>query len=92
MVTGLIALVKSIFLRFRFLSNARWFYGKKYKIWKGNQNWKLMKYTQNVDNQNFMCYICAKEFSASNFNLKAVIDKISIFHKIAQNFSYSQKL
>ena len=29
-------LFKSIFLRNRSLSNAKWFYGKKRKIWKGN--------------------------------------------------------
>ena len=32
-----------------------------------------------------MRHICAKGFLDSNFN-SAVIDKISIFHEIAQNF------
>ena len=30
------ALFISIFLRYQFLSKARWFYGKKRRIWKGN--------------------------------------------------------
>ena len=44
------------------------------------------------DNHSYMCHIglCAKGFLDSNFNL-AVIDKISIFHEIAPNFTYSQK-
>ena len=37
-----------------------------------------------------MCHICAKGFLDSNFN-EAVIDKISNFQEIAQNFTYSQK-
>ena len=41
-------------------------------------------------NHNYMCHICAKRFSDSNFNL-AVIDKISVFHKMTSNFTYSQK-
>ena len=40
-------------------------------------------------NHSFMFQICAKGFLDSNFN-KAV-DKISIFHEITQNFTYSQK-
>ena len=43
-----------------------------------------------VDSHNYMCHICANEFWDSNFN-KAVVDKISNFHKIAPNFTYSQK-
>ena len=35
-----------------------------------------------------MCQICANGFSDSNFN-QGVIDKISIFHKFAPNFTYS---
>ena len=42
-------------------------------------------------NQNHMCHICAKGFLDSNF-YEAVIDKISNFHEIAPNFTYSQKL
>ena len=42
------------------------------------------------DNHSYMCHICAKGFLDSNFN-EAVIDKISIFHEIAPNFTYSQK-
>ena len=43
-----------------------------------------------ADNHNYICHICAKEFLDLNFN-KAVIDKISNFHKITQNFTYLQK-
>ena len=43
-----------------------------------------------ADNFNCVCYICAKEFLDLNFNL-AVIEKISFFHKMTQNFTYSQK-
>ena len=39
-------------------------------------------------NHNYMCHTCAKEFLDSNL---AVIDKISNFHKIAPNSTYSQK-
>ena len=42
------------------------------------------------DNHNYMCHTWAKEFLNSNFN-EAVIDKISIFHDIAPNFTFSQK-
>ena len=43
-----------------------------------------------ADNHNYMCHICAIEFLDSNFN-QAVIDNISIFHKMALIFTYSQK-
>ena len=36
---GGLALFKSIFLRNRSLSKARWFFGTKRKIWKGNLYW-----------------------------------------------------
>ena len=36
-----------------------------------------------------MCHISAKGVLDSNFN-QAVIDKISVFHEIARNFTYSQ--
>ena len=39
---------------------------------------------------NYMCHKCAKGFLDSNFN-QAVIDKISSFHEIAPNFTFSQK-
>ena len=42
-----------------------------------------------ADNHNYLCHICAKEFSNLNFN-KAVIDKISILHEITPNFTHSQ--
>ena len=41
-------------------------------------------------NDNYMCHTCAKEFLDSNFN-EAVIDKVSIFHEIALNSTYSHK-
>ena len=44
-----------------------------------------------ADNHNYICHTCAKEFLDSNFN-KAVIDKISNFHEIARNSTYSQKI
>ena len=46
-----------------------------------------------VDFHNFMCHTnrCAKGVLNSNLN-QAVIDNISIFHKIAQNFTYSEKI
>ena len=40
-----------------------------------------------ADNHNCMCHICAEGFLDSNFN-EAVTDKISIFHKIAPNFTF----
>ena len=43
-----------------------------------------------AENHNYMCHICAKGFLDWNFD-KAVIDKISNFHEIALNFTYSQK-
>ena len=43
-----------------------------------------------VDNHNYIRHICAKGFLDSNFD-KVVIDKISHFHEIAPNFTYSQK-
>ena len=43
-----------------------------------------------ADNYSYTCHICAKGFLDSNFN-QAVIDKISNFHEIAPNFTYSQK-
>ena len=36
------------------------------------------------------CHTCAKGLLDSNFN-QAVINKISIFHEIAPNFTYSKK-
>ena len=43
------------------------------------------------DNHNDTCHKYAKEFLDLNFN-HVVIKKISNFHKIAQNFIYSQKM
>ena len=90
-----LALFISIFLRDRSLSDARWFYGKKRKIGKGNLyltenrlSWNEMCCASN--NHNYICHTCAKEFLNSTFNL-AVIDKISNFNEIAPNFTFSQK-
>ena len=41
------------------------------------------------DNYNYMCHTCAKEVLNSSFN-QAVIHKISNFHDIAPNFTFSQ--
>ena len=43
-----------------------------------------------ADNHNYMCHVCAKGCLDLNLN-EVVIDKISNFHKIAPNFTYSQK-
>ena len=87
------ALFKSIFLRNLSLSNARWFYGKKSKIGKGNLYFTENRLSWNemccaADNQNYMCHTCAKEFLNSNLNY-AVIDKISNVYEIAPNSTYS---
>ena len=92
------ALFKSIFLRNRSFSNARWFYGKKRKIGKGNlyltENWLSRNEMWCVaDNHNYMSHTCAKGFLDSNFDY-AVIGKYQILNlnKITPNFTYSQKL
>ena len=36
----------------------------------------------------YMCHICAKDFLDLNFD-KRFIDTTSIFHEMAQNFTYS---
>ena len=89
------ALFKSIFLRNRSLSNARWFYGKKSRIGKGNLHLTENRLSRNemwcaVGNHDYMSLICAKGLLDSNFNY-AVIDKISNFQEIAPNFTFSQK-
>ena len=43
-----------------------------------------------ADNYNDTCHTCAKGCLDSNFDL-AVINKISNFHEIATNFTYSEK-
>ena len=64
-------------------------------MWKGNlfstenrlgrkEMWRA------ADNHNDMCHIRAKGILNSYFN-QAVVDKISNFHKIAPNFTFSQK-
>ena len=71
-------------------------FGEKHNIWKGNLyltenrlSWNEM--CRAADNHNYMCHICAKEFLDSSFT-NAVVDKISDFHEIAPNFTYSHKL
>ena len=44
-----------------------------------------------ADNYSYTGHICAKGFLDTNYN-QVVIDKISNFHKIVPNFTYSQKL
>ena len=68
---------------------------KKCKIGKGNLYLAENRISRNemwcaADNHNYMCHICAEEFLGSNCHY-AVIDKISNFHEIVPNFTYSQK-
>ena len=70
---GFLPLFISIFLRNRSLSDARWFYGKKRKIGKGNLylteywlSWNEMYCAS--DNHNYICQTWAKEFLNSSFN------------------------
>ena len=42
------------------------------------------------DNHSYTCHTCAKEFLNSSLN-KAVIDRISNFHDIAPNSTFSIK-
>ena len=62
---GFLFFLKAFFSRNRSLSNARWFYGKKRKIGKGNlyltEDW--LNRNENrcpSDNHNNLCHICAK--------------------------------
>ena len=69
------------------------FYGKRRKIRKENLYLTENRFTTNemwcaVVNHSYICHICAKGFLNTNFT-KAGIDKISIFHEIAPNFTYS---
>ena len=65
----------------------------KGKIGKGNLHLTKNRLSRNemwcaADNHNHICHMCAKGFLDLNFN-QAVIDKISNFHEIAPNFTYS---
>ena len=76
------------------MSNARWVYGIKCKIVRGNLYLTEDQLSRKemwcaADNHNNMCHICAKELIDSNFN-KAVNNKMSNFNEIAPNFTYSQ--
>ena len=71
-----LALFISIFLRNRSLSDARWFYGKKRKIGKGNlyltENWLSWNEMYcATDNHNYRCHTCAKEFLNLSFTLSS---------------------
>ena len=44
-----------------------------------------------ADDYNYICHISAKEFLGLKFD-KAAVVKISNFHEIAPNVTYSQKL
>ena len=65
---------KSIFVRNRSLSKARWFYAKKCKIGKGNlyatKNWVCRNEIYCAeDNHSYMSNMCANsEFSDSNYS------------------------
>ena len=59
------ALFKIIFLRNQSLSNARWFYGNKRKIVKGNLYLTENRLSRNelwcvADDQNYMCHMCKR--------------------------------
>ena len=64
--------------------------------WEGKSlfNWKIGEVETKYGVRKINIVICVtyvqKDFIDSNFN-QAVIDKISNFHKIAPNFTYSQK-
>ena len=77
------------------LSNAGDFTVKT-QIGKGNPYSTENRLSKNemwcvADNHNASCHTCAKGLLDWNFNC-AVINKISVFHEIASNFTYSQKL
>ena len=68
---------------------------KTRKIGKGNLHLSENRLSWNeiwraADNHNYMCHKCTKEFLDSNLN-QAVIDKISNFHEISPNSTYSHK-
>ena len=68
---------------------------KNIKLRKGNLYLTENRLRKNeiwcvVDNYNDTCHTCAKGFLDLSFNL-AVTNKISDFHKITPNFTYSQK-
>ena len=95
------ALFKSIFLRNRSLSNARWFCGKKRKIGKGNLYLTENRLSKNEmwrasDNHNNMRHTCAKDLLDSNFIqavIKGALDKYDIYLFISnstENFKLNQ--
>ena len=68
----LFSLFKGIFSKNVSLSNARWFYGKKQKIEKGNLYLTKNLLSRNkiwcgVDNHNYMSHICAKRLLDKKF-------------------------
>ena len=84
------------FLRNKSSGNAIGDFTVKTQNWEGNRYLTENRLSRNemwcaVVNHNHMRHICAKGFLNLNFNY-AVIDKILIFHEIAPNFTYSQKL
>ena len=90
-----LALFINIFLRNRSLSDARWFYGKKRKIGKGNLYLNENRLSWNEmccasDNHNYMCHTCAKDFKFElqlssywqNIKFSRYCPKFHIFTKI----------
>ena len=90
-----------IFLRNRYLSDARWFYGQKRKIGKGNLYLTENRLSWNViccalDNHNHMCHTCAKEFLIwasikqllTKYQVFTILPQISHFHKNRNFFKY----
>ena len=85
---GFIALFKSIFMRNWSLSNAKWFYGKKCEIGKGNLYLTGNRLSRNemwceAGNHNCISHICAKGFLYPNLNY-AVMTTCQIFKKLLQ--------
>ena len=69
---------------------------KKCKTGKGNLCLTENRLSKNemcceTNNHNDTCHTCPNGLLDSNFN-EVAIDKISIFHEITPNITYSQKL
>ena len=86
-----LALFINIFLRNRSLSDARWFYGKKRKIGKGNLHLTENRLSWNEmccasDNHNYMCHTLKFELQLrsywQNINFSRNCPKFHIFTKI----------
>ena len=91
-----LALFISIFLGNRSLSDARWFYGKKRKIGKGNLYLTENRSSWNEiwcasDNSNYMCHICAKEIFRFELQLSSYWQNIK-FSRYCPKFHIFTKI